>query len=132
MSHQNVDVVRAYFHAREESGREGVFDFLASDVEWQARADLPDVETYTGHDGVRTFFGRFSSVVEDMWFRPREFILAGEQVVVPLLWGGRGRGSGVEFEEGETWVFTVRDGAIVRVTEYTSKQAALDAVGPQE
>ena len=49
--------------------------------------------------------------------------------MVPLRWGGSGRGSGVEFEEQETWVFTVRDGSICRVKEYTTKRAALDAVG---
>jgi ketosteroid isomerase-like protein len=132
MSQENVEVVRAYFQARMERGREGVFDFLAPGVEWQARADLPDVETYVGHDGVRAFFARFRDVVDEMWFQPEEFILAHEQIVVPLRWGGRGRASGAEFEEGETWVFTVRDGAITRVVEYTTRQAALEAVGLEE
>jgi ketosteroid isomerase-like protein len=110
-------------------GRESVFEFLAPDVEWEARSDLPDAEIYTGHDGVRALFARFRDVMDEMWFQPEEFILAGEQVVVPLRWGGRGRGSGVPFEEREAWAFTVRDGAITRVKEYATAQAALEAAG---
>jgi ketosteroid isomerase-like protein len=113
-------------------GRESVFEFLAPDVEWEARSDLPDAEIYTGHDGVRALFARFRDVMDEMWFQPEEFILAGEQVVVPLRWGGRGRGSGVPFEEREAWAFTVRDGAITRVKEYATTQAALEAAGRSE
>jgi ketosteroid isomerase-like protein len=113
-------------------GREAVFEFLAPDVEWQARSDLPDVEIYTGHEGVRALFARFRDVMDEMWFQPEEFILAGEQVVVPLRWGGRGRGSGLPFEEREAWAFTVRDGVITRVKEYATTQAALEAAGWSE
>jgi ketosteroid isomerase-like protein len=70
--------------------------------------------------------------MDEMWFQPDDFILAGEQVVVPLRWGGRGKGSGVGFEERETWVFTLRDGAIAQVIEYTTKKAALKAAGLSE
>jgi ketosteroid isomerase-like protein len=132
MSEENVEVVRDYFQARNQKGREGVFDFLAPDVEWHARSDLPDAEIYRGHDGVRSLFGRFRDVMDEMWFQPDDFILAGEQVVVPLRWGGRGKGSGARFEEREAWVFTVSDGAITRVIEYTTKKAALEAADLSE
>jgi ketosteroid isomerase-like protein len=53
--------------------------------------------------------------------------------VVPLSWGGRGRASGVEIAEPEeTWVFTLRDGKVVHVKEYASKNAALEAAGLTE
>jgi ketosteroid isomerase-like protein len=129
MSYGHVEVVRAYFTARSETGREGVFEFLSPDVVWESRTDLPDTQTYTGHDGVRALFSRFREVIDGMWFEPDDFILAGDQVVVPLRWGGRGKASGVVFEEREAWVFTVGDGVIVRVEEYGTREAALEAVG---
>jgi ketosteroid isomerase-like protein len=54
--------------------------------------------------------------------------------VVPLHWGGRGKLSGVEVAErqGETWVFTVENGKVARVTEYRHKAEALEAVGLSE
>jgi ketosteroid isomerase-like protein len=59
-----------------------------------------------------------------------ELIDAGEQVVVPLRWGGRGKASGAAFEEREeTWVFTLSKGLITRVREYAAKADALEAAG---
>jgi ketosteroid isomerase-like protein len=133
MSEESVEVVCAAFEAW-QGGVNCLFDFLADDIEWEVRPDLPDAERYRGHDGFRRLNARFSEVMEDMWFRPAEFIAAREdQVVVPLAWGGRGKGSGVTFEERpETWVFTVRDGKILRVKEFATRQQALTAVGLQE
>jgi ketosteroid isomerase-like protein len=137
MSHRHVAVARAYFTARSERGREGVLEFLSPDVVWKSRTDLPDTQTYTGHDGtghdgVRALFSRFRDVMDDMWFEPDNLILAGDRVVVSLRWGGRGKGSGVVFEEREAWVFTVGDGVIVRVEEYGTREAALEATGLAE
>jgi ketosteroid isomerase-like protein len=132
MSRENVEVVRNYFRARDEGGREGVFEFLSPNVVWESRSDLPDTQRYCGHDGVRALFWRFREVLDDMWFEAEDFILAGEQVVVPLRWGGRGKGSGVAVDERETWVFAVRDGVIVRVEEYRTTAAALEAAGLRE
>jgi ketosteroid isomerase-like protein len=54
-----------------------------------------------------------------------------DQVVVPLTWGGRGKGSGLNFEERrETWVLTVRGGKIVRIREFATREQALTALGP--
>ena len=132
MSQKNVEIVRAYFTARSQTGREGVFEFLSPDVVWQSRTDLPDTQTYTGHDGVRALFSRFREVMDGMWFEPDDFISGEDRVVVSLRWGGRGKGSGVVFEEHETWVFTVGDGLIVRVEEYGTMKAALAAAGLSE
>jgi ketosteroid isomerase-like protein len=129
MSQKNVEIVRAYFTARSQTGREGVFEFLSPDVVWQSRTDLPDTQMYAGHDGVRALFSRFREVMDGMWFEPDDFIPGGDRVVVRLRWGGRGKGSGVVFEEHETWVFTVGDGLIMRVEEYGTTKAALAAAG---
>jgi ketosteroid isomerase-like protein len=127
-----VDVVRDYFTARRQKGREGVFELLSPDVVWTSRTDLPDTQVYTGHDGVRKLFSRFRDVMDDMWFEPDDFIVVSDRVVVSLRWGGRGKGSGVPFEEREAWVFTVSDGIIVRVEEYGTREAALEAAGIED
>jgi ketosteroid isomerase-like protein len=132
MSHGHIEIVRAYFTARSKTGRGGVFEFLSPDVVWESRTDLPDTQTYIGHDGVRALFSRFRDVMDEMWFEADDFILTGDRVVVPLRWGGRGKASGVVFEERETWVFTVGNGVIVRVEEHGTREAALEAVGLSE
>jgi uncharacterized protein len=133
MSDEAVEVVRALFAAYELEGPEALFDFLAPDVEWQVRPDLPDSKTYRGHDGVRDLLATFEEVVDEQWYQPEEFIDAGEQVVVPLRWGGRGKRGGVPFEERhETWVFTVREDTITHTREYATRKAALEALRPPQ
>jgi ketosteroid isomerase-like protein len=133
MSQENVELVRVLFAAFEQKGPRAIFDFLSSDVEWQVRPDLPDSKTYRGHDGIRNLLATFDEVMDEQWYRPQDFVEAGDRVVVPLRWGGRGRGSGVPFEEREeTWVFSVRDGKITHVQEYATREAALEAAGLSE
>ena len=131
MSEENVEVVRSGF---ELFGSDEVFELLAADVVWEVRPDLPDAAVYRGRDGVRQLYRRFDEVMDDIWFRPEEFIPVGDdQVVVPLRWGGRGKGSGLDFEESrETWVFTLRGGKIARVQEFATRERALEAVGLPE
>ena len=78
-------------------------------------------------------FATFREALEATWYRPLDFIDRGKQVVVPLQWGGRGKGSGVEFiESEETWVFTVRDGTVIHIREYAELNSALEAAGLSE
>jgi ketosteroid isomerase-like protein len=133
MSQENAEIIRDAFDAIQSPGAEPVFAFLAPDIEWEVRPDLPDAGIYEGHDGVRKLFSRFTDVMEDIWFRPEEFIQVSEdEFVVPLRWGGRGKGSGLDFEERETWIFTVRDSKIVRVKEFATREQALEAAGRRE
>jgi ketosteroid isomerase-like protein len=132
MSREDVEVVRTAFVAFAERGERSMFESLAQDIVWQVRADLPDSGIYRGHDGVRRLFAMFTDVMESIWFEAEEFIDAGDQVVVPLRWGGRGKGSEIDFEERETWIYTVRDRKIVEISEYATKEQALEAVGLRE
>ncbi|HEY3193252.1 MAG TPA: hypothetical protein VGJ61_10735 [Solirubrobacterales bacterium] len=52
MSEAEVDVVRRAGEAYTERGIESFLEFLNPEVEWRSRADLPDTDLYTGHDGV--------------------------------------------------------------------------------
>ena len=126
MSEESVDVVRAAFEAW-RGGDDSFLEFLSDDIDWEVRPDLPDAGRYRGHDGFHKLSARFDDVMEDMWFRPSELIPVGDdQVVVPLTWGGRGKGSGLSFEErAETWVFTVSGGKITRVKEFATREQAL-------
>jgi ketosteroid isomerase-like protein len=105
-------------------------ELVDPDVVWEVRSDFPDAEVYKGYDGLRRLSAAFDDAVEQTWYRPLEFIETEDQVVVPLRWGGRGKGSQTPFaEREETWVVTLRDTRISRVTEYATKPEALEAVG---
>jgi ketosteroid isomerase-like protein len=60
-----------------------------------------------------------------------ELIDAGEAVVMPFANVARGR-DGIEVEARGFWVWTIREGLIVRVCLYQERHEALDAVGLSE
>ena len=62
---------------------------------------------------------------------PHEFIEAGDLVVVPPTTHGKGR-DGIEVVSRATFVWTIRNGAIERVSMYQERQDALEAVGLSE
>jgi ketosteroid isomerase-like protein len=133
MSEENVEVVRNAFEETERRQDPGaILDVLDPEVVWEVRADLPDAQTYRGHDGVRRLIASFDEVLEDSWYRPVEYLDAGSSVVVPLRWGGRGRASGAQSDLEEVWVFTVQAGRVTRVREFAAKEAALEAAGLSE
>jgi ketosteroid isomerase-like protein len=55
----------------------------------------------------------------------------GEHVVVPWTMRGLGR-DGIELEARVTWTFTVRGGAIQRLSMYQEFDDALEAAGLRE
>ena len=61
-----------------------------------------------------------------------EFVDAAEWVVVCLRLHGRGKASGAEFEEHEVHASRLRDGKIVEIREYRTKEQALEAAGLSE
>jgi ketosteroid isomerase-like protein len=136
MSQEDVKIVRDALKrfVFEEEGVASAKDRYSPDIVWEVRTDLPDAEVYEGHEGLIRLHARFAEVMDDVWIEPLEYIPVGDNtVVVPLRWGGRGKGSGMEFEEShETWVYVLRDGKIAWVREYATREQALEAAGLSE
>jgi ketosteroid isomerase-like protein len=63
---------------------------------------------------------------------PQEFIDAGDDVIVPLIFAGTPRGGGAQVTFDETQVYTVQGESIVKVREFRTKAQALEAVGLSE
>ena len=62
-----------------------------------------------------------------------EFIDAGEdQVVAVERFGGRAKISGIETEQTQAVVSTIRDGRIARCREFMTRNEALEAAGLSE
>jgi ketosteroid isomerase-like protein len=76
---------------------------------------------------VEEFAGNWESVRVE----PHEFIEAGDLVVVPWTMHVKGR-DGIEAASRVALVWTIRDGAIERMTLYQGRQDALEAVGLSE
>jgi ketosteroid isomerase-like protein len=68
---------------------------------------------------------------EALRIEANEFIEAGDHVVVPWTLHVAGR-EGIEVQARTTWVFTIRNGTIARITMYQQRAEALEAAGARD
>jgi ketosteroid isomerase-like protein len=132
VSQENVELVRAAWEAWERRDVGAIFAFYDPEIVWdQTHAGAAELSgVYRGHDGVRQFIRAWIAPFESYYARPEEFIDAGDDVVVRLRQGGRGKQSGVEVEMPPYWqVYRLRDGRAVRIEVYSDHAEALEAVG---
>jgi ketosteroid isomerase-like protein len=137
MSEENMEVVRGIIGAHERGNFDAVFAKYDPEIKWHlspvfARASDFD-PVYYGHEGVRAFWRQWFAAWERADFEYEEFIDAGTSVVTILTQRVRGRTSRIELEwtsYGQVW--TVRDGKIVRVQFFPTREEALEAAGMSE
>jgi len=131
MSEENVEIVRASIDAYNR----GQWDLVLRDAAPGFELDLsramgPNRGVY-GPDQARRVLEEFAGQWKSVRIEPDEFIEAGDEVIVPWTLHGTGR-EGIEVQARPTWTFTIRDGAIQRVSMYQERQEALKAAGRSE
>jgi ketosteroid isomerase-like protein len=94
--------------------------------------EVPEPGPFHGHAELRQWAEGFLAAWESHHSEVVEIVDAGDTVVAMLHLVGRGIGSGVEMEETDAHVFTIRAGRIVRWQNFNERADALAAVGLQE
>ena len=85
-----------------------------------------------GHDAVRASLVRWKGEWEDYELLPEEFEPMGDRVIVAVRIRGRGRASGIPVDARLYDVYTLRDGKIIRMDQFTRRSEALEAAGMRE
>ena len=133
MSGENVEVVKEFTTLFEAGDREKWRDYFDPEVVWDTSAsDMPAAGVYHGHAGIERFFRDWLGTWDDYKFAAREYIDAGDAVVVVFRQGGTGRGSGVRVERDFFSVYDLRESKVVRLRMYESREEALEAAGLRE
>jgi ketosteroid isomerase-like protein len=133
MSRENVEIVRRVYDAAGRRDADAIFALYDPEVELDAtRLGLVDLGIYHGHDGLQSLFGEFSETWGEIEYSYEELIDAGAQVVSVVTRHARGRASGVEVERPFALLWTVREGKVVRVMWFLSREEALEAAGLSE
>ena len=137
MSEENVEIVRRVYESSAHHDAEAVLSLYDPEVEWDV-SHHPMGQTFEargsrhGHEGLRTWFRDWYEAFEDFEHHLVELIDADEHVVSVGTDAGRGRESGVEVDRPIAGVWTIRDGKIVRVAWFATREEALKAAGLQE
>ena len=137
MSRENVEVVQRVYAAAARHDSQSVLSLYDPDVVWDmsrgAWRELDETaEIHHGHEGLRDWFRKQQEVWEWWEDEPRELIDAGEHVVSMVTSRARGRASGLEIESSHIAVWTIREGKIVRVVWFPTREEALEAAGVRE
>jgi ketosteroid isomerase-like protein len=90
---------------------------------------VEEVSPIRGHDALTGWIERWPEAWDDAWDVVEEIIEDGELVVAATRVYGRGRRSGMEISQRLFDVFELRDGKVLRVTEYLDREGALQAAG---
>src|SRR5688500_17453962 len=133
MSSENVEVIRDQFEAVNERDFERAMGHYAEDVVLVVSSEaLFESGTFTGREAVGEWFGN--------WFRPFEpgyhfdsfeFHDLGERVLLIAGHHGRGRSSGIEVSGETGYIYTLRDGKVLRA-ELMTPEDARRAAGVEE
>ena len=121
MSQENVEIVRRFLRVDVDEA----LPYADAGIVWNPIEELPT----QGHDAVRASLAHWKAEWDDYKVMPEEFADMGDRVVVTVRLRGRGRGSGVEIDARFYDVYTLRDGKIVRMDQFTERSEALEAVG---
>jgi ketosteroid isomerase-like protein len=115
--------------------REMLADYIRGNYEAAVPAFAQDVEVVTslerfhGHTGVVEEAQRWEEMWLDYRFEVKDLIAVGDKVVLLYYQVGKSKESGVEVEERAGWVYTLREGKIVRVEMFQDRETALLAAG---
>ncbi len=131
MSQENVEIAKAAIDAVNRRDWDAALQDAAPGFEYDFSRALGPWRGVFGLDQILRVVGEFSETWESARSEPHEFIEAGDLVVVPVTQHVKGRGR-IEVVVRGTWVLTIRNGAIERVTMYQGRQDALEDLGLSE
>jgi|SRR5262245_4404493 len=132
MPEENVEIVRRIHEALNARDEETLMELLDPEIVWVQNPNAPDPHTLRGHDGVRELGAMLDDAFEDVRLDVDRFLDGGEMVVALGQMRARGKGSGVEIREARAWVWTLRNGRVIRHETVADHAEALRAAGLSE
>jgi ketosteroid isomerase-like protein len=130
MSQENVELVREAFAAFERGDLDLVTDLMTDDL--VTHRIEPDDAVYHGREGFFQATADWTEGFEGWTATAREFLSAGDDVLVRVHQTARSQGSGVPVESEFWFLFEMRAGKVARLTFHARKAAALEAAGLSE
>jgi uncharacterized protein len=126
----NVEALRPVYEEWARGNWRPRFDVYAEDMEWGWSDEFPGLAGVSRDPEVRSRRLReWLSPWEDWRCEAEEFIASGDFVVVLTRYTGRGKGSRVAVDTRGAHVWTLRDGRVIRLEVFSSRERALAAAG---
>jgi ketosteroid isomerase-like protein len=127
----NLDVVKAWVEACNQMDVERALSLCSPCIELTESKTLPGSVRAVGLDKVRRYLERFTTHWSEGEWLPQEFLESGDKIVMVARLKLRGRQSGIEVDRSWVYVFTVRDGKLLRQEGFDERAEGLAAAGVQ-
>ena len=129
MSPSNADLVRPIYDEWGRGNWRPVFDVYDPHMEWGWSSEFLGLggvfqDQRDPNPRLRAWLDEW----EEWRAEGEEYVEIGDYVVVLARYHGRGRGSGVEISQEGAHVFKLRDGKVVRLEIFASREKALEQV----
>ena len=132
MSQQNVEASRRMWDRFLAGDIAGALVFLDADIEVHDVPQMPDARVHVGHAGWRAQIEKFNEAFTNLAYELLESIDCGENVVSVVHASGTATSSGIPGDTTYAQVETWRDGRVVSMGYFMSKEDAFEAVGLSE
>ena len=129
MASGNADLIRPIYEEWGRGNWRPAFDVYHPEMEWGWSDEFPGlagVHQDSEHPNPR--LRAWLSPWDDWRAVAEDFLEIGDHVVVLASYRGRGKGSGVEIRQEGAHVFELRDGKVVRLEIFASRERALQSV----
>ena len=116
----NLETVQGFYSGAAAGDMQQIRSVLAPRLTWQQSPGFPNASTYHTPDEVLAgVFGTLGEEWDDFKGVPEEWIDGGDRIVVLGTYSGTSKATGRSFEAPFAHVWTVQDGAITVLRQYT-------------
>ena len=132
MAAENSEIVRSATEAWNRGDIEAWLPHFDSGIVWYALPEEPEPGPFRGHEAVRAMASRWMDLLSDFRLEVKEYVEAGEYVMVPARVLGRIAASDTDVTIDEIFVNKCRNGRIIEVRECRTLDEAIGATGLSE
>jgi ketosteroid isomerase-like protein len=124
----NESIVREMYEAFNREGVTGTVDYYADELVWHSDPTFPEGGTFDGRGAVvRYMTDMFANWVQ-VELQVEDVIPSGDQVLTLLTMRNTGR-DGIKLDAFWAHLWTVKDGKMIDVRSFLSREPALEAIG---
>jgi ketosteroid isomerase-like protein len=130
MSKENVELIRAGFAAHNRGDLDALMQVYDPDVVFETLL----LGTHRGNEAIRLIYEENRKTLAGYDVEPVELIGAGDQVVAVPQVTGVGPASQIAMEDRDrfAFLFTFKNGRVVREQAFRNREEALEAAGLEE
>ena len=130
MSEENLELIRAGFAAHNRGDLDALTQVYDPDVVFETLL----LGTHHGNEAIRLIYEENQKTLSGYTVDPIELIDAGDQVVAVAQVNGVGPTSQIAMEDRDqfAFLFTIKNGRVVREQAFRNREEALEAAGLSE